>query len=93
MRVLVSKWGNSTAIRLPKAVVEELGLKPGQEAELSLLPGEARLKAVAPLRGKALLEHLLAEMDRLGPESAPPLEDWEEVETEWPPYETPDKSK
>ena len=25
----VSKWGNSSAIRLPKAVMDELGLKPG----------------------------------------------------------------
>lgn len=30
----VSKWGNGLAIRLPKALVEELGLKPGDELEL-----------------------------------------------------------
>ena len=30
----VSKWGNSLAIRLPKALVEDLGLKPGDELEL-----------------------------------------------------------
>ncbi len=29
MKVQVAKWGNSTAVRLPKAVVEQLGLKPG----------------------------------------------------------------
>jgi len=27
----VSKWGNSLAVRLPKALVEELGLKDGDE--------------------------------------------------------------
>ncbi|HXJ37721.1 MAG TPA: AbrB/MazE/SpoVT family DNA-binding domain-containing protein [Bryobacteraceae bacterium] len=27
----VSKWGNSMAIRLPAALVEELNLKPGDE--------------------------------------------------------------
>ncbi|HTJ63385.1 MAG TPA: AbrB/MazE/SpoVT family DNA-binding domain-containing protein [Alphaproteobacteria bacterium] len=27
----VSKWGNSLAVRLPKALVDELGLKPGDE--------------------------------------------------------------
>jgi antitoxin MazE len=27
----VSKWGNSLAVRLPKALVEELGLKEGDE--------------------------------------------------------------
>ncbi len=27
----VSKWGNSLAVRLPKALVDKLGLKPGDE--------------------------------------------------------------
>jgi antitoxin MazE len=27
----VSKWGNSLAVRLPKKLVEDLGLKPGDE--------------------------------------------------------------
>ena len=27
----VSKWGNSLAVRLPKALVDELGLKEGDE--------------------------------------------------------------
>lgn len=27
----VSKWGNSLAVRLPKALVDELGLAPGDE--------------------------------------------------------------
>jgi antitoxin MazE len=29
--VLISKWGNSLAVRLPKALVDELGLKEGDE--------------------------------------------------------------
>lgn len=29
--MLVSKWGNSLAVRLPKALVERLGLKEGDE--------------------------------------------------------------
>src|SRR6266849_5256229 len=29
--VQVSKWGNSLAVRLPKALVDELGLKEGDE--------------------------------------------------------------
>jgi len=32
--VLVSKWGNSLAVRLPKALVDELGLKEGDELEV-----------------------------------------------------------
>jgi antitoxin MazE len=30
----VSKWGNSLAIRLPKTLVEELGLVPGDELKV-----------------------------------------------------------
>lgn len=30
----VSKWGNSLAVRLPAALIQELGLKPGDEVEV-----------------------------------------------------------
>jgi antitoxin MazE len=30
----VAKWGNSLAVRLPKALVDELGLTPGDEVEI-----------------------------------------------------------
>jgi antitoxin MazE len=30
----VSRWGNSLAVRLPKAVVEDLSLKPGDKLEI-----------------------------------------------------------
>jgi antitoxin MazE len=33
-RMLVSKWGNSLAIRLPAAVVEALELKEGDDIEI-----------------------------------------------------------
>jgi len=33
IRVKVSEWGNSLAIRLPKAVVEQLNLSAGKDAE------------------------------------------------------------
>jgi antitoxin MazE len=36
MAVQVSRWGNSLAVRLPAAVVEELGLKPGDEIEIEI---------------------------------------------------------
>jgi antitoxin MazE len=31
----VAKWGNSLAVRLPKQLVETLGLKAGDEVELT----------------------------------------------------------
>lgn len=30
----VSKWGNSLAVRLPKKLVEAMGLKPGDELDV-----------------------------------------------------------
>jgi antitoxin MazE len=75
MRVQISKWGNSTALRLPKAVIEELRLKPGQEIELSVQNGEARIRPMAS-RGRVTLADLVAEMRRLGPQNEPPLVDW-----------------
>jgi antitoxin MazE len=32
----VAKWGNSLAVRLPRAVVEALGLKEGDEIEIRI---------------------------------------------------------
>ncbi|MFZ2154577.1 MAG: AbrB/MazE/SpoVT family DNA-binding domain-containing protein [Bradyrhizobium sp.] len=31
----VSKWGNSLAVRLPKKLVEELGLKEGDDVDVT----------------------------------------------------------
>ena len=32
--MLVSRWGNSLAVRLPQALVKDLGLKPGDDLEV-----------------------------------------------------------
>lgn len=75
MRVQISKWGNSTALRLPKAVVEELRLKPGQQVELIVEGREARIRPTRSVQ-TFRIEDLVAEMKRLGPENEPPLVDW-----------------
>lgn len=41
----VAKWGNSLAVRLPKKVVEELGLKAWDEVDL-IPAGERRFEIV-----------------------------------------------
>lgn len=59
--MLVSKWGNSLAVRLPKTMVESLGLKPGDELEVvSATPqrvvvqrDESRALAVERMRARA----------------------------------------
>jgi antitoxin MazE len=58
----VAKWGNSLAVRLPRALVDRLGLKAGDEVEIiAAEPGRiaiARVRrreaAVARMRARAL---------------------------------------
>ncbi len=57
----VSKPGNRLAVRLPKALVEKLGLEPGDELEvvsakperIALARDEHRAKAVERMRTRA----------------------------------------
>ena len=74
-RVAVSKWGNSTAIRLPKAVVEELGLKQGEVVEMTVQNGKAVIQKPMQLLAPTL-EEIVAEIERLGWENEPETVDW-----------------
>ena len=75
-RVAVSKWGNSTAIRLPKAVVEELGLKQGEVVEMTVQNGKAVISRGITKFNVPTLEEMVAEMERLGWENEPETVDW-----------------
>jgi antitoxin MazE len=78
----IAKWGNSSAIRLPKAVMEELGLKQGQKLQLTVKDGKGIIEAV-PERPKTItLEWIIAEMKRLGPENAPETVEWASIPEE-----------
>jgi antitoxin MazE len=56
----VSKWGNSLAVRLPKALVDELGLKEGDElAVVAAKNGTLEVETKENQR-KAALERLAA---------------------------------
>ena len=62
--MLVAKWGNSLAIRLPAAVVAALGLKEGDEIEIHV--ADERELAIARKPGRAeLLNRLRAFRGRL----------------------------
>lgn len=74
-KVTISRWGNSSAIRLPKAVMDELGLADGQTVDLTVKDGRAiiekkRLQLAPPLA------EMVAEMNRLGWENEPETVDW-----------------
>lgn len=50
----IAKWGNSLAVRLPKEVVDQLGLKEGDDVEI-VAKGKETLELKAKLsRGEAL---------------------------------------
>jgi antitoxin MazE len=52
--MLVSKWGNSLAVRLPAAVVDALELKEGDDIEIHLLGSRELAIARKPSREQLL---------------------------------------
>lgn len=73
-KVTIAKWGESSAIRLPEAVMEELGAIDGQEIDVSVRKTEPVLELARPK--KITLDWIVSEMQRLGPENEPELVDW-----------------
>ena len=59
MKALVSKWGNSLAIRLPKAAVETLRLQEGEAVELMIEGDRIEIRALRP---RYRLDDLLAQI-------------------------------
>jgi antitoxin MazE len=60
----VAKWGNSLAIRLPRSVVEVLGLKEGDSIEIHVADRRSFAIEKAPT-SKQLLERLRKYRGRL----------------------------
>ena len=75
MKVQISKWGNSAAVRLPKTILDELKVGPGHQLDLVVEGGEVRLRP-ARRYPRITLADILAEMDRLGPENRPETVEW-----------------
>jgi antitoxin MazE len=50
----ISKWGNSFAVRIPKAMVDELGLKEGEKVHVTV----ERLEDIAKKKRLAALKRL-----------------------------------
>ena len=60
MRVAVQKWGNSLAVRIPRALAQAVHLERGGHVDLGVEDG--RLVAV-PVRRRYSLEELLASVE------------------------------
>jgi antitoxin MazE len=57
--VQIAKWGNSLAIRLPKAVVDALKLKEGDDIEITVA-GARRFEVARDRRREAAIKKLKA---------------------------------
>ncbi len=55
----VQKWGNSLAIRIPKAYAEEASLKEGSEVNIRVEKGKI---IIEPLKDKYNLDDLLSQV-------------------------------
>lgn len=73
-KVVISKWGNSSAIRLPKAMMEDLGLKNGSVVRLEKRDGA--ISVVPDTRRIPTIREMVEEMERLGFENEPDTVDW-----------------
>jgi antitoxin MazE len=60
MRMTIKKWGNSLATRIPKAVVESVGLHLNQDVDVEAIDGKI---TITPIRKKKeyTLEELLGQ--------------------------------
>ncbi len=48
MKVRIQKWGNSLALRIPKALAEEVHVRQNTQVELSLVNGKIVVEPVEP---------------------------------------------
>jgi|HubBroStandDraft_6_1064221.scaffolds.fasta_scaffold3786936_1 antitoxin MazE len=70
MQVLLSKWGNSLGLRLPKALTSEIGVSDGQKVEVRAEGGRI---IVEPVRKTLTLEQM---MENVTPEAMREAWDW-----------------
>ena len=70
----VAKWGNSLAVRLPRSLVEALGLKEGDKLEIraadphsleviKALSGEELMKSLRKFRGRVPADYTFSRLD------------------------------
>jgi antitoxin MazE len=50
MKIEFLKWGNSLALRVPKAFAQELGASEGKQAEMTIENGAILVKVARPKR-------------------------------------------
>jgi antitoxin MazE len=69
MKTTLQRWGNSQGVRIPKAIVESLGMDIGSPLTVELSGDRLRITITPtgddrPVRGRHRIEDLLASSDR-----------------------------
>lgn len=62
MKTRIQKWGNSLAIRIPKAFAEDVGIVSETEVELTLVDGQLVIAPIHADEPEYRLEDLLAQV-------------------------------
>ena len=62
MKIEYAKWGNSLAVRIPKALADEIGAREGKAAEITIEDGALVLRPIVRKRRPYRLEDLLKGM-------------------------------
>jgi antitoxin MazE len=68
----VTRWGNSLAVRIPKALAEQTRIEEGSEVELSVVDG------MLTIRPRALIYRLDELLAQITPENRHDEVDWGE---------------
>lgn len=58
MKTTIQKWGNSHAVRIPKAFLEQLGLNENEKVEIEVNQEGIMIKKMFPGTHVTLKEHL-----------------------------------
>jgi antitoxin component of MazEF toxin-antitoxin module len=72
MKLIIQKWGNSAAIKLPVSMLEHLGAKVGDTIEVDAQANTIKLR---PAKPRYKLADLLAQMS----DSFPMVDSWDEM--------------
>lgn len=75
MRIQLARWGNSTGLRVPSGILEQLGLKAGSQIDLVVSGDVIELRPIKRT-SRQVLDEMMAEARRLGPEHEPETVDW-----------------
>jgi antitoxin MazE len=73
MQARVSKWGNSLAIRLPRAAVKSLRVQEGEQVELSINGDRLEIRAARPRYRLADLIRQITPENQPEPMDFPPV--------------------